>query len=300
MNSPPTYNKTRIAPTPSGYLHLGNALSFSMTALLAQRTGAKILLRIDDLDRDRVDPAYIKDIFDTLDFLKIRWQEGPGNMEEYEAAWSQLYRMEMYWKALQQLRDDGHLFACTCSRAQLLRENAQGVYPGTCRDKGISLDEKDVSWRLRTDPAMQLSVRTWQGATIQATLPPSMQDFIVKKKDNFPAYQLTSLLDDLHFGVDLIVRGEDLWPSTLAQHYLATLLQQPAFGDAAFCHHPLLEASPGKKLSKSAGDTSIRSLRQQGLQRLGLYRLLTARQGIKEPPRSVRTALCLLAEKLLL
>jgi glutamyl/glutaminyl-tRNA synthetase len=81
-----------------------------------------------------------------------------------------------------------------------------------------------------------------------------MKDFVVKKKDDFPAYQLASLIDDIHFGVDLIVRGEDLYSSTIAQHYLADVLQKDSFKNITFHHHPLIMADGDKKLSKSAGD----------------------------------------------
>src|SRR5579863_6846848 len=107
------FDKTRIAPTPSGFLHLGNVLSFAITAAIAEKTGAKILLRIDDLDRDRVNREYVEDIFDTLNFLQIPWDEGPRNYKEYESEYSQLYRMDLYQVALQQLKDSGQVFACT-------------------------------------------------------------------------------------------------------------------------------------------------------------------------------------------
>jgi glutamyl/glutaminyl-tRNA synthetase len=98
------FNKTRIAPTPSGFLHLGNALSFELTASLAQKTGAKILLRIDDLDRERTNPPYVQDIFDTLNFLNIKWDEGPKDIIEYENSWSQIHRIGLYQNALEQLK----------------------------------------------------------------------------------------------------------------------------------------------------------------------------------------------------
>ncbi len=91
-----------------------------------------------------------------------------------------------------------------------------------------------------------------------------MYDFIVRKKNGDPAYQLASVADDLQYGVNLVVRGEDLLPSTLGQLYLASLLPPNAFPETAFWHHPLLEGPSGHKLSKSAGDTSIRYLRGQG------------------------------------
>src|ERR1700761_6754186 len=101
-NSNRHFNKTRIAPTPSGFLHLGNVLSFAITAVIAEKTNAKILLRIDDLDRDRVNKQYVQDIFDTLNFLEIPWDGGPRNFGEYESEYSQVHRMGLYQRVLDQ------------------------------------------------------------------------------------------------------------------------------------------------------------------------------------------------------
>jgi glutamyl/glutaminyl-tRNA synthetase len=260
------FKKTRIAPTPSGFLHLGNALSFALTAALARKTGAKILLRIDDLDRDRINPLYVQDIFDTLNFLEIPWDEGPRDITDYQSNWSQLQRLDDYNKALQQLKEQGNVFACRCSRAQL-----QGsVYPGTCRDENIPLDAPDVSWRLYTDDK-ELTINTLNNGAVTTILPDAMKDFIVRKKDGYPAYQLASLIDDINFGVDLVVRGQDLYPSTIAQHYLADVLELDAFKNITFHHHLLLMESAEKKLSKSAGATSIKYLREQGKTEKDIY-----------------------------
>ncbi|MBS1567707.1 MAG: tRNA glutamyl-Q synthetase, partial [Bacteroidetes bacterium] len=269
----PHYNKTRLAPTPSGYLHLGNALSFAITADLARRTGAKVLLRIDDLDRERMEKAYVEDIFETLRFLGIDWEEGPQDFHAFETRYSQLHRMPLYNEALQKLKAGGHVYACTCSRSQVLRQNPDGIYPGTCRHKNIPLDTPDASWRLHTEAAGDITVYTPSGETITAQLPPSMHDFIVRKKDEFPAYQLSSVVDDVHFGIDLIVRGEDLWDSTLAQLYLASLLDLNDFTGSSFYHHPLLTTADGEKLSKSAGATSIQWLRAEGKTASEVYAL---------------------------
>lgn len=242
------YSKTRIAPTPSGFLHLGNILSFSITRALAQQSGAKMVLRIDDLDRGRAEKRYIDDVFDTLHFLGIQWDEGPRNTEEFEKEYSQLHRMDSYRQALQRLRDDNEIYACICSRTAILRDSPDNSYPGTCRDAGIPLDTANACWRLRTT----------------GKLPSSMQDFIVRKRDGFPAYQLTSVIDDLHYGIDLVVRGEDLRDSTLAQQYLADILREDRFREITFIHHPLLLDTAGKKLSKTDGDISIQWLRRQG------------------------------------
>ena len=261
------FNKTRLAPTPSGFLHLGNVLSFMITDSLAKQTNARVMLRIDDIHREKVQTAYIEDIFDTLHFMGIDWQEGPRNLDEFEREWSQLHRLPLYDNALQKLRSSGHLFACNCSHAQIWNENPGGSYPGTCRNKMLSLDMPGVTWRVRTDKDMKLHVRVLEGDVIESILPASMQDFAVRKQNGLPSYQLSALVDDVHFGVDLIVRGQDLWPSTLSQLYLAAILEIPAFSNITFLHHALLEAAPGQKLSKSAGDTSIQYLRKHGMTR---------------------------------
>lgn len=258
-----SFRRTRIAPTPSGYLHLGNVLSFALTAGLARRSGASILLRIDDLDRERISGEFVEDIFETLNFLGIPWDEGPRDAGEYERVWSQVHRLGMYREALERLRERGKVFACDCSRSKILRESPEGVYPGTCREKGMSLDREGCSWRVRTD----------------AGLPAEMTDFVVRKKDGYPAYQLTSVIDDLYFGVDLVVRGDDLLASTAAQRWLAGELGFDEFRRIRFYHHLLLMESGGEKMSKSAGATSVRYLRRQGLKRAEIYSMILQRLG---------------------
>lgn len=275
MESLPRYRKTRIAPTPSGYLHPGNALSFLLTAALAKKTGAEVLLRIDDLDGLRVRNDYIQDIFDTLRFLGIVWNEGPHSPEEHAQQFAQIHRMSLYRRMLQKLRDEGHVFACNCSRTQILQHNANGAYPGTCTNKGLSLDSIGVSWRLHTRPNQLMRVKKIDGSVITSSLPAHMQAFVVRKKDGMPSYQLTSLADDLHFGVDLLVRGADLWPSTLAQLHLASLLGQQDFLNASFFHHSLLKNANGEKLSKSAGALSVRQMRSKGKQPADLLQFFT-------------------------
>jgi glutamyl/glutaminyl-tRNA synthetase len=257
-NEPIHFNKTRLAPTPSGFLHVGNVLSFVITATLARKHSAKILLRIDDLDRARLTPEYLDNIFDTLKFLEISWDEGPINSVDFEERFSQLHRMRLYNEALDELRSKNAVFACTCSRKQLAEPGAC-----TCIGKNIPLDTLEASWRLRTDDSI-INVKTYGGETVSTTLPAETQNFVVRKKDGFPAYQLTSLIDDLFYGVDLIVRGQDLWHSTLAQLALAKTMNKNAFGEVAFYHHRLLLESSGQKLSKSAGSTSVRFMRMNG------------------------------------
>lgn len=286
MSSDLVFNKTRIAPTPSGFLHLGNIFSFAVTAALAKKAKAKILLRIDDFDRERTNKLYVQDIFDTLNFLELPWDEGPRNLWEYEHEYSQAHRMELYANALQQLQESGSLFACSCTRADLLRMNPDSIYTGTCRNKNIPLETKNVSWRIYTTGAEALHVKTLQEQHIKVALPASMSDFMVRKKDGFPAYQLISVMDDIHYGIDLVVRGDDLWPSTLAQLYLSSFLAPNTFTDTAFYHHPLMFGADGSKLAKSAGSTSVYSLRYQHKKPAEIYSLLARLLHINTDPKN--------------
>jgi len=125
-------------------------------------------------------------------------------------------------------------------------------------------------------------VKDYQGEIIKPTLPAEMHDFIVRKKDGFPAYQLTSIVDDLFYGVNLVIRGEDLWASTLAQHHLASLLKRDDFARIAFYHHALITDASGNKLSKSAGATSVKYWRDNGKTAKGVYGLIGEILGIEE------------------
>jgi len=316
------YKLTRIAPTPSGYLHLGNVFSFAVTAAIARRSSAEILLRIDDLDQERVQREYVEDIFETLKFMKIPWDRGPRSADEFLGHWSQVHRLPLYRAALGRLRAAGAVFGCSCSRAEVSRAGRDGGYPGTCRERGLEL-EGEVNWRLRTEAAFDggtavgagteaaagtaagtgtdgdpwtaagpgvLLVKTYPGGVIEARLPAEMRDLVVRKKDGSPAYQLSSVVDDLYYGVDLIVRGQDLWASTLAQLYLSYPLRAEGFREVRFYHHPLLMTGDGEKLSKSAGATSIQYLRRQGLRAAEIYALIAgavvAEQGRAAEPAS--------------
>jgi glutamyl/glutaminyl-tRNA synthetase len=280
-NLPDQYKKTRLAPTPSGFLHLGNVLSFSITAALAIKSGAKTLLRIDDIDQPRVNKEYLQDIFDTLNFLEIPWDEGPRNVKEFEDAYSQVHRMDIYNEALTQLCDNDLVFACSCSRTQL-RNNSTSNNDCPCLEKHIPLTAENVSWRLITNDSNTLEIKNYDGRIIRGTLPAEMKKFVVRRKDGLPSYQLTSVIDDLFYGVDLVVRGEDLWASTLAQNELAKALGKNSFQDIVFYHHPLLIEASGKKLSKSAGATSIRYLRENGKTPADIYTLIAGLMGINE------------------
>jgi glutamyl/glutaminyl-tRNA synthetase len=217
----------------------------------------------------------MQDIFDTLNFLEIPWDEGPRDLQDFTDNYSQLHRMNMYKAALEQLAANKMVFACACPRSTYNNHSC------TCLSQQMPLSTENANWRMLTGDNTEIAVKSYNGQIIHSELPMEMHNFVVKKKDSFPAYQLTSVIDDLFYGIDLVVRGEDLWPSTLAQHQLSLALSNN-FGDITFYHHPLLMEAPGKKLSKSAGATSVKYLRESGKSPADVYQLIAAMLGINE------------------
>jgi glutamyl-tRNA synthetase len=268
------FKKTRYAPTPSGFLHLGNLYSMAFTAAIAKKEGASVLLRIDDMDKARAKKEYLQDIFESLNFFDLPWQEGPKNIDDHLRNYSQALRLGLYELFLEELKNKGLVFACTCSRSEIEHAGTHAVYPGTCKNKNISLYEKNVCWRLNTSEPIEIQLKEYGEKTKHYVLPENMHDFIVRRKDGLPSYQVCSLIDDVHFGIDLILRGEDLKDSSLAQLYMAQLSGLNEFLSVTFLHHPLLLNQEGHKLSKSAGDTSLQYYRNKGYNKELIFKLL--------------------------
>ncbi len=246
--------RTRFAPTPSGYLHLGNAFNFQLTSLEAKKENGTILLRIDDLDAARVEQQYVDDIFNTLQWLGLDWDEGPRDSTEHFSKFSQELRKSRYHELIGQLKNDGHLFACTCSRKEVLEKNKSGRYSGTCQHKNLPFDTPDAAWRLKRDDD-------------------EMAYPIIRRRDGIPSSTIASLADDTDQQINLIVRGTDLLPVTKLQLHLAELLGLKEFGKTRFIHHPLLQDKEGNKLSKSAGSLSLKAMRESGITAEEVYRL---------------------------
>jgi len=277
---------TRLAPTPSGFLHLGNLYSFLITKVLSEKHGSKILLRIDDLDRERYRQEFVQDIFDTLDFMEINYDEGPKNLKDFESNWSQIHRMDSYKEALEKLRNNKVLFACDCTRKKIQQLDSSGYYLGYCLDRRIPLDKAETAWRFNTFNTDFIKLKEYTSETKTYTLPEDGAFFIVRKKDRLPGYQLSSVVDDIHFGVDFIIRGKDLLSSTLGQRILAEALGENSFNKITFIHHPLIKGPKNEKLSKSDGATSIQYLRKNGKRPNDVYQMLGELIGCKEPLKS--------------
>lgn len=279
MSNASGFHRTRLAPTPSGFLHAGNILSFVITAGLARRHGAAILLRIDDLDIGRVRNEYVQDIFDTLLFLGIPWDEGPVTAHDFYQLWSQRLRLNRYEAYLQELMQLGRLFACDCSRTRL-----SGGDVCICATRRLDLAASNVSWRLLTATYSRKYLNTSDAEAAQPGLTTSVHHPILRKRDGDPAYHVASVVDDMLFGVDFIVRGEDLLDSTMIQKDMAVNGSLKDFCNVSCWHHPLISDQSGRKLSKSAGDGAVSDLRRQGAGRREVFGGICASFNISEQP----------------
>ncbi|PHN08096.1 tRNA glutamyl-Q synthetase [Flavilitoribacter nigricans DSM 23189 = NBRC 102662] len=285
--------RTRLAPTPSGYLHLGNALSFVVTWAIARAREGQILLRIDDLDAGRRRPEYLEDIFRTIEWLDIDFDEGPEGPDDFLAQYSQQLRLPQYHEALRQLKEQGHLYACTCSRKEIRQLSTNGNYPGTCLKQGKDFDAPRTAWRVKVGPTREVTIPGWKRGIESIDLGREMGDFVVRQKNRAPAYQIASLVDDEHWKINFIVRGLDLLPSTGAQLYLADLLGYEQFTQATFWHHDLITGEDGQKLSKSAGADALKTWREAGKTPGDIFQIAADWLGVTEG--SIRTSAELLA-----
>lgn len=265
--------RTRIAPTPSGFLHLGNTISFVATWALARAQSGWVLLRIDDLDDARRRPEYLEDIFRTLDWLGIDYDAGPSGPDDFLQHYSQHLRLPLYHEALAQLKDKGLLYACVCSRREIQQLSADGRYPGTCSDLDHDFTKPETAWRIKLPRTAEICFEEWNKGQACVDLQTEMGDFVVKQKNELPAYQIASLADDRYWQINFIVRGEDLRSSTAAQMYLARQLNYHNFQNTIFWHHGLITDASGRKLSKSEGADAIKSWREAGKSPAELFRM---------------------------
>lgn len=272
--------RSRIAPTPSGYLHVGNAFNFILTWLLTKKEKGILRLRIDDLDAPRAKPEYVEDIFESLEWLGLSWDEGPKSAAEHYSIYSQQSRVKRYHAFAEQLKSNASCFYCSCPRSSKER--------CVCAEKDIVWKFNETALRIKTETGAAISFYDeFAAAKMEANPDAEMRDFVIWRKDGIPSYQLASLVDDLDYGINLIVRGKDLISSTGAQLYLAQKLGRKEFSRALFFHHPLREDAHGRKLSKSAGSLSLKTIRQQSMPATEIYRQFASWMGWKFVPGSL-------------
>ncbi len=272
----------RLAPAPTGALHLGNARTFLLAWLRARLAGGKILLRLEDLDHPKVKAGAAAQAYDDLRWLGLDWDDGPAeSLPERKAGaafpdpFIQSHNLALYRSALEKLAALHLIYPCVCTRKDLetvlaapnsgeeLREKR---YPGACRDRfptyaaAKSAAAGEPGWRFRVEPGASSFVDGFAGSQ-QSELAVWSGDFLLARGDK-AGYQLAVVVDDQRMGVTEIVRGDDLLPSTHRQLALYAAL---GFAPPAFFHIPLVVGHDGRRLAKRHGDSRISLLRQKGI-----------------------------------
>lgn len=264
----------RLAPSPTGALHLGNARSFLIAWLSARKQSQQLMLRIEDIDSPRVKPWAVGATVDDLRWLGLDWDEGPDIPSKSNVAYVQTQRLERYRDVLHELIEQGWLYPCTCSRSdvaesasapheQLLRPLEGLVYPGTCRKKNIDTSQRDgnFAWRWAFG---EETMRWNDGVMGPQTATPLQQlgDFVIARGNSIPAYQLAVVIDDFDMGITEVVRGNDLVFSTYRQ---LAIIRALAWPEPNYFHVPLITGIDGKRLAKRHGDTRLSFFREAGV-----------------------------------
>lgn len=266
----------RLAPSPTGYLHLGHARTFWLAQTRAAAHAGALLLRNDDLDQARCRPAFATAMLEDLRWFGCAWTEGPDCGGPH-APYEQSRRHALYAAAFDRLRAAGLLYPCTCSRQDVQaaagaphETGDEPLYPGRCRPEHLSPAERarraswpraGVNWRYRVPAGATLAFADAHCGPQHAVAGRDFGDFLVWRKDGAPSYQLACVVDDAAMGITEVVRGADLLRSTFRQ-----LLLYQALGHAApaFCHAPLLTDAHGVRLAKRHHALALRTLRAQG------------------------------------
>jgi glutamyl-tRNA synthetase len=270
----------RFAPSPSGELHVGNLRTAVLAWLFARSSGRTFLLRVEDLDRARAgaEAGQLRD----LAAIGIDWD---GDVVH------QTDRGQLYAAAITQLTASGLTYECFCTRREIQEAPSaphapQGAYPGTCRN--LSTAQRAAKRALR--PA---AIRLRSGVTeasisdlLHGTYAGVVDDFVLRRNDGVMAYNLAVVVDDAAQGVDQVVRGDDLLPSTPRQAYLASLLNIPV---PEYAHVPLVLNAAGARLAKRDGAVTLADLSAAGV---GVHRVRDALLGsLGLPPGSLQQAL---------
>ncbi len=250
----PPSPRTRFAPSPTGYLHLGHVVNAVYVWGLTAHLGGRVLLRYETHDRIRSRAEYVQAIADDLDWLGFHADEGPVDQADDGR----------YAGALAGLTEAGHVYACACSRKDWAEPDGgaalAGVYDGRCRDRGLA-DGPGRSLRLRVQPGAE-AFEDGRGVLHRQEPARLNGDVILRDRDGQWSYHLAVTVDDRDQGIDLVVRGEDLLDATGVQLQLARRLGRTR--PPVFLHHALVMAGPGRKLSKSSRDSGVRDLRAAG------------------------------------
>ena len=285
----------RLAPSPTGAQHLGNARTYLLAYWSARSSGQRLVLRIEDVDSPRVKPWATQQAIDDLGWLGIDWDEGPdvgGPNEPY----IQTQRMERYQSVLEQFIQRDLVFPCTCTRKDIVEagsaphfDHEPAIYPGTCSSwrQGYELPEAGTyCWRFRASN----NLRTFDDkvlGTHECVPGKHLGAFPVTQKNGEPSYQLAVVVDDAAMGVTEVVRGNDLVASTFRQIELYDALGKQVPG---FAHVPLVLGEDGRRLAKRHGDTRLSQYRESGVKPETIVTWAARSSGMIEADARVETA----------
>jgi glutamyl-tRNA synthetase len=275
----------RLAPSPTGYLHIGHARTFWAAYECARNADGALVLRMEDLDPERSRAVYADAVLEDLRWLGIAWQEGPDLGGPF-APYAQSQRHALYRAVWQKLLEDGFLYPCHCSRKDLAaalsapHEGAdvddEPVYPGTCRPMpprraplhgadfwtGGSANVQPANWRFRVPDGEAIEFMDGNLGPQRVVAGEDFGDFVVMRREGVASYQLACVVDDAAMQITEVVRGADLLKSTARQILLNRAL---GYSDPAWFHCNLVVDEQGQRLAKRHDALSIRTLRQQGL-----------------------------------
>jgi len=283
MCGPPVIG--RLAPSPTGAQHIGNARTYLIAWLSARQHGGRVVLRIEDIDSPRVKPGAAQQALDDLAWLGLDWQGEPL---------AQTGRLPAYQAALESFKSAEKVYPCTCTHSDVEQaasaphaEHEGPVYPGTCAGRRAAdaelLAGRPFAWRFRLPGSIPSFVDGFRGPTT-IDLHAVGGDFVVWKSAGTPAYQLAAVVDDAAQAVTEVVRGDDLLPSTPRQ-----LLLYEALGlrPPRFIHVPLVVGPDGRRLAKRHGDSRLSTLRAAGVRAEALVGLLAWSCGWLKRPEPV-------------
>jgi glutamyl-tRNA synthetase len=252
----------RLAPSPTGYLHLGHARTFWTAQERARAAGGELLLRVDDLDRARCRPEFVQASLEDLAWFGFNWTGEPIFQSQ---------RVSLYESAFEKLRALKLIYPCICSRRDVtMSVNAphaaddEPIYPGTCRDRNFTdadLKGRQVNWRFRVSDGRQLSFIDARSGPHFFEAGRDFGDFIIWRHDQLPSYQLAVVVDDTEMHITEVVRGEDLLRSTARQLLIYEAFKTPP---PAYYHCPLVVDITGRRLAKRYDSLSLRQLRALG------------------------------------
>lgn len=252
----------RLAPSPTGSQHIGNARTYLIAWLSARKQQGQVILRIEDIDSPRVKSEATEQIQEELRWLGLEWDTGPI---------IQTTRLARYEQALEELKKKELVYPCTCTRKDIEQaasaphlEHELPPYPGTCSKRLVadaaSITDRPYAWRFRSPSPVPGYVDMVCGP-----VQPRIEyggDFVVWKSNKTPAYQLAVVVDDADMGVTEVIRGDDLIPSTPRQIMLYEAL---GYAPPRFGHVPLVVGIDGRRLAKRHGDARLATLRERGV-----------------------------------